>query len=66
MVYFAGWISSKTGHYRWMIIIGHVGWCVAQGLQSTINLESSDGKIIGILLMAGFTSGLTFQTYVYM
>ena len=62
-VFTAGQIVARTGHYRWMIIGGHAVWCVAQGLQSTIDLQSSDAKIVGVLLMAGISSGFTFQTY---
>jgi len=46
-----------------MIIGGHALWCVAQGLQSTIDLESSDAMIVGVLVMAGIACGFTVQTY---
>jgi len=47
-----------------MIVGGYAVWSAAQGLQSTINVHSSNGKIIGSLLMAGIASGFTFQTCV--
>ncbi|EIN07711.1 MFS general substrate transporter [Punctularia strigosozonata HHB-11173 SS5] len=55
-------ITSRTGRYRPMIIIGYALWSVAQGLQSTITQDSSDGKIVGYLLLGGIASGGTFQT----
>ena len=65
VVYITGWITSLTGHYRWMIVGGHALWCVAQGLQSTISLETSIGKIAGYLFLAGFSSAWTYQTYAH-
>lgn len=62
-IFTSGQIVARTGHYRWMIIGGHALWCVAQGLQSTIDLESSDAMIVGVLVMAGIACGFTVQTY---
>ena len=57
-----GQITSRTGHYRYLIIFGYGSWTIAQGLQSTIDATSSTGKIVGTLMMAGISSGFTFQT----
>ncbi|KAH7102879.1 MFS general substrate transporter [Auriculariales sp. MPI-PUGE-AT-0066] len=61
----SGQIVSRTGHYRWLIIFGHACWCIGQGLQSTMDLHTSTGKIVGVLLMSGISAGFTFQTYGY-
>ncbi|KAH7097412.1 MFS general substrate transporter [Auriculariales sp. MPI-PUGE-AT-0066] len=58
----SGQIVSRTGHYRWLIIFGHACWCIGQGLQSTMDLHTSTGKIVGVLLMSGISAGFTFQT----
>ncbi|GJE94802.1 MFS general substrate transporter [Phanerochaete sordida] len=62
VVFLCGQYSSRTGHYRYLIIFGYGVWCIAQGLQSTIDEHSSIGKVVGTLLMAGIASGFTFQT----
>ncbi|EKM58038.1 uncharacterized protein PHACADRAFT_252002 [Phanerochaete carnosa HHB-10118-sp] len=62
VVFLCGQYTSRTGHYRNLVIFGYGLWCIAQGLQSTINEHSSVGKIVGTLLMAGVASGFTFQT----
>ncbi|TFK49175.1 MFS general substrate transporter [Heliocybe sulcata] len=62
VVFLNGTFTSRTGHYRYNILIGYVLWSIAQGLQSTINENSSTGKIAGTLLMGGLASGFTFQT----
>ncbi|EPS99206.1 hypothetical protein FOMPIDRAFT_1060977 [Fomitopsis schrenkii] len=61
-VFTCGQITARTGHYRYLIIAGYSLWTVAQGLQCTIRENSSEGKIIGYLFMAGLASGMTFQT----
>ncbi|KAI0701349.1 MFS general substrate transporter [Cytidiella melzeri] len=62
VVFSVGQYTSRTGKYRYPIVIGYGLWSIAQGLQSTIDEQSSTGKIVGLLLMAGLASGLTFQT----
>ncbi|KAH9921048.1 major facilitator superfamily domain-containing protein [Fomitopsis serialis] len=61
-VFTCGQITARTGHYRYLVIAGYSLWTVAQGLQCTIRQNSSEGKIIGSLLMAGIAAGMTFQT----
>ncbi|KDQ58485.1 hypothetical protein JAAARDRAFT_34295 [Jaapia argillacea MUCL 33604] len=62
VVFGIGQITSRTGIYKPFIVTGFALWTIAQGLLSTIDGSSSTGKIAGILLMAGLSSGFTFQT----
>lgn len=55
---------SKTGKYWYMIMFGYALWTIAQGLLSTIVDSTSYGKLVGFLLLAGFGSAFTFQTFV--
>lgn len=59
-----GFIMSKGGKYRPMILLGFVLWAVAQGLLSTVVDSNSSTKLIGFMLLAGFGASLTFQTSV--
>jgi hypothetical protein len=61
-VFISGNITSRTGQYRPFIICGFAIWTVAQGLQTTINQETSNKRIIGFLIMAAVGAGQTFQT----
>lgn len=61
-VFISGNVTSRTGQYRPFIICGFAIWTVAQGLQTTIDQETSNKKIIGFLVMAAVGAGQTFQT----
>ncbi|KAH7100050.1 MFS general substrate transporter [Auriculariales sp. MPI-PUGE-AT-0066] len=62
VVFVAGQISTRTGHYRWLIIVGHALWCLAQGLMCRVTVQTTDAYIIGMLILAGAASGLVLQT----
>ncbi|KDQ58481.1 hypothetical protein JAAARDRAFT_193048 [Jaapia argillacea MUCL 33604] len=55
-------VRNRTGIYKPFIVTGIALWTIAQSLLSKIDGSSSTGKIAGILLMAGLSSGFTFQT----
>jgi hypothetical protein len=58
----AGQYVSRTGRYRWLIIMGYSMWAVSQGLQTTITAQTSNARIAGTLLIGGVGAGFTFQT----
>ncbi|KAI0087353.1 MFS general substrate transporter [Irpex rosettiformis] len=62
VVFSTGQYTSRTGKYRYPIILGFALWSVAQGLDTTINEHTPTARIIGFLLLAGCASGFTFQS----
>jgi hypothetical protein len=63
-VFFTGQITARTGHYKYIIVVGYVGWTIAQGLLSMVRKDSSRAQIIGPLFMSGVFSAFTYQTCV--
>jgi fucose permease len=58
----AGWITTKTGHYKSQIVLGFGLWAIAQGLLCTIGVHTSTNRLIGVMIMGGVGAGFTFQT----
>lgn len=58
----AGWITTRTGHYKAQIVIGFGLWAIAQGVLSTVGVHSDMGKLIAAMVLGGTGAGLTFQT----
>jgi hypothetical protein len=57
-------VVSRTGHYRYFVIGSYALWSVAEGIQTTLDKQSSVAKVAGIMLFTGFACAGTFQTYV--
>ncbi|KAH8832721.1 MFS general substrate transporter [Flagelloscypha sp. PMI_526] len=57
-----GFIVDRTGRYKPSIVSGFALWTIAQGVATTINKSSSNGLIVGVLVLAAIGSGGTFQT----
>ncbi|KAJ9474093.1 putative Vacuolar basic amino acid transporter 5 (putative) [Pseudozyma hubeiensis] len=58
----AGVLTSRTGKYKVLIVVGFGIFSIGVGLLSLLNERSSIGEVIGFLLLAGFGAGGTLQT----
>ncbi|KAK4689712.1 MFS transporter, DHA2 family, glioxin efflux transporter, partial [Tremellales sp. Uapishka_1] len=58
----SGMLVSKTGDYRWNIIIGFGVWTIGLGLLSTASATTSTAKLVGYQILVGLGAGQTFQT----
>jgi MFS family permease len=63
-IFVSGGIVTKWGRYYWFFIIGPPIAAVGFGLLYTVRRETSDAKIIGYQILAGFGIGLTFQNII--
>ncbi|PWN29585.1 MFS general substrate transporter [Jaminaea rosea] len=57
----SGFIVSRTGRYREVLLAGWIFWAVGLGLISTLNETSGKGKQIGFAILTGAGSGATLQ-----
>ncbi|KZS98700.1 MFS general substrate transporter [Sistotremastrum niveocremeum HHB9708] len=60
--FIAGFIASKTGEYKYQILNGYGIWTIGLGLLCTLNVTTSEAKIVVFLLLAGIGTGQTLQT----
>jgi hypothetical protein len=58
----AGFLTSKTGDYWYMLSAGFAIWTVGLGMMATIGTNTSDAKLIGYEMLLAAGAGLTFQT----
>ncbi|CDZ98057.1 Tetracycline resistance protein TetB/drug resistance transporter [Phaffia rhodozyma] len=58
----SGYLVSKTGEYRINLCLGFFVWTIGLGLISTLDENTSLGKIIGYQILCGAGAGQTFQT----
>lgn len=59
-----GLIISKIGRYREFIIAGFAIWAASAGALSTLDENSSIGRIVGLLILSGCGGGLVVQSTV--
>lgn len=57
----SGFIVSRTGRYRELLLLGWACWSIGAGLISTLDQSSGKGKQIGYALLTGIGVGQTLQ-----
>ncbi|KAG2183566.1 hypothetical protein INT43_006572 [Umbelopsis isabellina] len=57
----SGLLTSKTGNYRYILMIGYLIMTVAAVLIATLDEHSSQFKQVGLLCMIGMATGCTMQ-----
>ncbi|GFZ44774.1 hypothetical protein JCM24511_02500 [Saitozyma sp. JCM 24511] len=58
----AGWVASTTGYIVPQMQLGYALNLVGLGLMYRFDTGTSTGYIVGVLLLVGFSTGLTLQT----
>ncbi|RSH89546.1 hypothetical protein EHS25_002097 [Saitozyma podzolica] len=58
----AGWVASTTGYIVPQMQLGYALNLIGLGLMYRFDTETSTGYIVGVLLLVGFSTGLTLQT----
>jgi hypothetical protein len=61
-VFVCGQQLARTGNYKVPIVFGYSLWCVALGLLSTLDQNTSTAKLVGYLILTGTGQGQTLQT----
>lgn len=57
----AGQIISRTGHYKYVILIGYGLWFLGCGLLLIFDVRTNSGTIVAVFLVMGSGVGFTFQ-----
>lgn len=63
-IFISGGLTTKTGHYLSWILLGPPIGAVGFGLMFTIREDTSNAKIIGYQVLAGFGIGFAFQNII--
>ncbi|KAL1410653.1 hypothetical protein Q8F55_004672 [Vanrija albida] len=58
----SGFLVSKTGDYKWNLMVGFFIWTIGLGLLSSLQPDTSNARIYGFQVLVGVGAGQTFQT----
>jgi Na+/melibiose symporter-like transporter len=58
----SGYVIKWTGHARKSFLAGFVVWLAGQGAQLSFDRSTTDGAIVGCLLVQGLGIGATIQS----